>query len=146
MTYRKRLVFRYLVRRLNKSQISSSAKTKLAWAAQIWLEFSIGPVMNRVWLDFPRQKLAFTNGKPNLLLNYLRIDKRPRYKDFFEQVNTKLRLNMLAKVFDHLFITSARSSQFRRRLRRNYTHKIFTSLVYTIHRQAKIRKVVAHRS
>ena len=43
-----------------------------------------------------------------MLLNYLRIDKRRRYREFYEQVNTKLRLHLMAKVFDHLFVIGAR--------------------------------------
>jgi hypothetical protein len=65
--------------------------------------------MNRVWIDFPRQKLVKSGeGKYNLLLNYLRIDKRKQYKEFYEEVNVKLRLQLMAKVFDHLFVIGAR--------------------------------------
>ena len=105
---KKRKIYTALLRRLNETKVTNSAKTKLAWAAEVWLDYSIGPVMNRVWMDFPRQKLVKSNGKTNLLLNYLRIDKRRRYKDYYEQVNTKLRLHLMAKVFDHLFVIGAR--------------------------------------
>lgn len=44
--------------------------------------------MIKVWVDFPRQKLLKSNkGYPNLLLNYMSLDKRPRYKTFFDEVN-----------------------------------------------------------
>lgn len=102
--------------------------------------------MNRVWMDFPRQKLLKSNGKPNLLLNYLRIDKRRRYKEFYEQVNTKLRLNLMAKVFDHLFVIGARIRKFRVRLLRNYVGKVLASLVLALKRQRWTRNLITQRS
>jgi hypothetical protein len=131
---KKRKVFHALVCQLNRTKVAKCGKTKLAWAAQIWLDYSIGPVMSRVWMDFPRQKLLKTDGKQNLLLNYLRVDKRKRYKDFFAQVNTKLRLNLMAKVFDHLFVIGARVHQFRLRLKSHNLQKIFMALVLALQR------------
>ena len=101
--------------------------------------------MNRVWMDFPRQKMVKSDGKINLLLNYLRIDKRRRYREFYEQVNTKLRLHLMAKVFDHLFVIGARTSQFRRRVCRNKLDKVFSGLVATLKRSRRARRVINQR-
>ena len=96
-------------------------------------------------MDFPRQKLLKSDGKLNLLLNYLRIDKRRRYREFYEQVNTKLRLHLMAKVFDHLFVIGARINQFRRRVNRNNLDKVFSGLVIALKRNHRARVIVSQR-
>jgi hypothetical protein len=52
--------------------------------------------------------MTILDGKPTMILNYLRLDKRKRYKEFFVQVNTKMRLDLIAKVFDQIYINCAR--------------------------------------
>jgi hypothetical protein len=56
--------------------------------------------MEKVWIDFPRQRLSKSkDGKPNLLLNYLGFAKRPKYREFFCESNSKLRLRTIKTVF-----------------------------------------------
>ena len=65
-------------------KITKCANIKVARASVKWLEFSLGPIMELVWADFPRQRLAQNNERrPNLLLNFMTFAKRPRYKNFF---------------------------------------------------------------
>lgn len=74
----------------------------------------------------------------------MRIDKRKRYREFFEDVNTKLRLHMLTKVFDVLFIISMRIKKFKRVKVFKLLESCFKSLVETIKRSMFVKKILGY--
>ena len=101
--------------------------------------------MAKVWMDFPRQKLAHSpDGKPNLLLNYLCLSKRPRYRKFFVESNSQLRARVTKIVFSKLKEFSRKSRRFKVDLVLAKLKHTFALFAQSCRRQAYLRQVCAH--
>lgn len=107
--------------------------------ARIWLDDCFGELMANVWRDFPRQK--FSNG---LLLNYLCLSKRPRYRQFFTDVNKQLLKRTFKIVFGKLKEVTQKQRKFKVNLVVKQLHQTFRKFAEQCQRECYLRQVSQH--
>jgi hypothetical protein len=68
-----------------------------------------------VWKEFPKQKLSHSSsgGHPHLMLNYLGLSRRRKYRQYFYTANIILRKYVLAKALRGLKKWTADVRRFR---------------------------------
>ena len=87
-----KLVFAW--RRISsKLQISPQESGPALFAAKLWLEKSFGLMMEKVWREFPAQKIEIdsTTGQYLPLANYLMLSKQQKHHQHFFKANARLR-------------------------------------------------------
>lgn len=140
--------FRQIVGKLKVAPMTSA---KAVWCARELVKHSFGAAMERVWEDFPGQKIArcrevFDGSVELPIPNYLKVSKSEKYCEFFIKANRLLLEDIQAKAFRALRLNRFRVQQFRCKQRQRLQRHCLYALHKGVQGQMLISKYIQRSS